>query len=85
MRLDKDQRTCVTNEQILLFAMGGEIRGVDLQQPNHNTIPTISHPAQVRKFGVRRLKFRLKSFVISIGHVAESSRFRHQRYAPVLE
>lgn len=47
MRLSTDNRTCIQNEQILLFAMATEIRGVDLEQPNHNTIPTISHPTQL--------------------------------------
>lgn len=47
MRLDTDQRTCIPNEKILLFIMGSEIRGVDLMQPNHLTIPTISHARQV--------------------------------------
>lgn len=47
MRLDADQRTCIPNEKILLFIMGSEIRGVDLMQPNHLTIPTISHTVQV--------------------------------------
>ncbi|XP_023030772.1 low-density lipoprotein receptor-related protein 1 [Drosophila willistoni] len=42
MRLDPtDERNCVPNEQVLLFVMGDEIRGIDLQQPNHHTIPTI--------------------------------------------
>lgn len=49
MRLDlKDHKTCVPNEQILLFIMGNEIRGIDLMQPNHHTIPTISHSPQVK-------------------------------------
>lgn len=47
MRLNADNKTCVQNEQILLFIMGSEIRGVDIQQPNHHTIPTISHSAHV--------------------------------------
>lgn len=47
MRLDTDNRTCVPNEQVLLFIMGSDIRGVDVLQPNHHTIPTISHSAQV--------------------------------------
>ncbi|XP_001985922.2 low-density lipoprotein receptor-related protein 1 isoform X2 [Drosophila grimshawi] len=42
MRLDPaDERSCVPNEQVLLFVMGEEIRGIDLHQPNHHTIPTI--------------------------------------------
>ncbi|XP_030387623.1 low-density lipoprotein receptor-related protein 1 [Scaptodrosophila lebanonensis] len=42
MRLDpSNERECVPNEQVLLFVMGDEIRGIDLQQPNHHTIPTI--------------------------------------------
>lgn len=47
MRLDSDKKRCVQNEEILLFVMSTEIRGVDLQQPNHYTIPTISHQTQV--------------------------------------
>uniref|UniRef100_A0A336MF06 CSON015005 protein n=1 Tax=Culicoides sonorensis TaxID=179676 RepID=A0A336MF06_CULSO len=47
MRLSDDTKTCIPNEQILLFSMASEIRGVDLYRPNHNTIPTISHPTQV--------------------------------------
>lgn len=47
MRLDTDNRTCIANEQVLLFIMGSEIRGVDVLQPNHHTIPTISHSTQV--------------------------------------
>lgn len=47
MRLDADNHTCVPNEQVLLFIMGSEIRGVDVLQPNHHTIPTISHSAHV--------------------------------------
>ena len=48
MRLDSEhENTCVPNEQILLFIMGSEIRGIDLMQPNHHTIPTISHSPQV--------------------------------------
>lgn len=48
MRLDHtDNRTCVANEQVLLFIMGDEIRGIDLMQPNHHTIPTIRQSPQV--------------------------------------
>ena len=47
MRLDVDNKTCIANEQVLLFIMGSEIRGVDVLQPNHHTIPTISHTTQV--------------------------------------
>lgn len=47
MRLDDDNKTCIPNEQILLFIMGTEIRGVDVLQPSHHTIPTISHTSQV--------------------------------------
>lgn len=43
-----DNRTCVANEQVLLFIMGDEIRGIDLMQPNHHTIPTIRQSPQVR-------------------------------------
>lgn len=47
MRLNVDNQTCIPNEQVLLFIMGTEIRGVDILQPNHHTIPTISHSSQV--------------------------------------
>ncbi|XP_055372745.1 prolow-density lipoprotein receptor-related protein 1 [Condylostylus longicornis] len=48
MRLSSyDGKLCVQNEQVLLFIMGSEIRGIDLIQPNHHTIPTISHSPQV--------------------------------------
>ncbi|XP_037895975.1 low-density lipoprotein receptor-related protein 1B isoform X2 [Glossina fuscipes] len=48
MRLDStDNRTCIANEQVLLFIMGDEIRGIDLMQPNHHTIPTIRQSPQV--------------------------------------
>ncbi|XP_046809386.1 low-density lipoprotein receptor-related protein 1 [Lucilia cuprina] len=48
MRLDPtDNRTCVANEQVLLFIMGDEIRGIDLMQPIHHTIPTIRQSPQV--------------------------------------
>lgn len=47
MRLGADNKTCIQNEQVLLFIMGSEIRGVDIQQPNHHTIPTISHSSSV--------------------------------------
>ncbi|KAJ9584469.1 hypothetical protein L9F63_021194, partial [Diploptera punctata] len=44
MRLNEDQRTCVVNEQVLLFSRANEIRGVDLGMPYYHTIPTISLP-----------------------------------------
>lgn len=47
MRLTADNKTCVQNEEVLLFIMGSEIRGVDVLQPNHHTIPTISHTSRV--------------------------------------
>ncbi|XP_049539126.1 low-density lipoprotein receptor-related protein 1B [Anopheles darlingi] len=47
MRLHADRKQCVPNEEILLFVVLTEIRGVDLQQPAHYTIPTISHQTQV--------------------------------------
>ncbi|XP_058055099.1 prolow-density lipoprotein receptor-related protein 1 [Anopheles bellator] len=47
MRLHADRMQCVPNEEILLFVVLTEIRGVDLQQPAHYTIPTISHQTQV--------------------------------------
>ncbi|XP_017777455.1 PREDICTED: low-density lipoprotein receptor-related protein 1 [Nicrophorus vespilloides] len=44
MRLNSDNRTCVVNERVLLIARTNEIRGVDLEQPDYHTIPTISIP-----------------------------------------
>ncbi|XP_044727187.1 prolow-density lipoprotein receptor-related protein 1 isoform X2 [Chrysoperla carnea] len=44
MKLEKDKRTCVVNERVLLFSRANEIRGVDLSQPYYHTIPTISVP-----------------------------------------
>lgn len=46
-RLAADGRTCVPNDQVLLFIMCTEIRGVDLAQPMHHMIPTISHASLV--------------------------------------
>lgn len=51
MRLDpSDERNCVANEQVLLFVMVDEIRGIDLHQPNHHTIPTIRQSPRVSGF-----------------------------------
>jgi len=48
MRLDPaNERNCVPNEQVLLFVMVDEIRGIDLHQPNHHTIPTIRQSPRV--------------------------------------
>ncbi|XP_058118715.1 prolow-density lipoprotein receptor-related protein 1 [Anopheles ziemanni] len=47
MRLHEDRMRCIPNEEILLFVVSTEIRGVDLQQPAHYTIPTISDQGQV--------------------------------------
>ena len=48
MSLDpSDNRTCIPNEQVLIYIMGDEIRGIDLMQPNHYTIPTIRQSPQV--------------------------------------
>ncbi|XP_047119261.1 low-density lipoprotein receptor-related protein 1 [Schistocerca piceifrons] len=44
MRLSEDNRTCIVNEQVLLFSRTSEIRGVDLGMPYYHTIPTISLP-----------------------------------------
>ncbi|XP_050433383.1 low-density lipoprotein receptor-related protein 1 isoform X2 [Adelges cooleyi] len=41
MRLSKDNHTCIVNEIVLLFAQINEIRGVNLEQPYYNTIPTL--------------------------------------------
>lgn len=43
MQLSSDNRTCVQNEQILLFMVETEIRGVDIDETQHYIIPTISH------------------------------------------
>ncbi|XP_027843018.2 low-density lipoprotein receptor-related protein 1 [Aphis gossypii] len=40
MRLSKDNHTCIENEVVLLFAQTNEIRGVNLEQPYYNAIPT---------------------------------------------
>lgn len=47
MRLDKDNITCIQNEQILLIVTASEIRGVDLHKIDYYTIPVISHLTQV--------------------------------------
>lgn len=44
MKLDKDNRTCVPNEKILLFARPNEIRGVDVENMHYHIIPPISLP-----------------------------------------
>ncbi|GLH07805.1 Uncharacterized protein GBIM_13221, partial [Gryllus bimaculatus] len=44
MRLGEDGKTCMENEQVLLFSRTSEIRGVDLSMPYYHTIPTISVP-----------------------------------------
>lgn len=62
MALDKDKKMCLPNEQVLLIVMTSEIRGVDLLQPNHHTIPTISHQTQV----IQPAKL---DFVVSDGRV----------------
>jgi len=50
MRLDpSNERNCVPNEQVLLFVMVDEIRGIDLHQPSHLTIPTIRQSPRVSK------------------------------------
>lgn len=47
MQLSSDNKTCIQNEQVLLFMVGSEIRGVDVAQTNHHIIPTISHATHV--------------------------------------
>lgn len=47
MQLSRDNKTCIQNEQVLLFMVGSEIRGVDVAQTNHHIIPTISHATHV--------------------------------------
>lgn len=47
MRLDpKDGKNCIPVDQVLLFVVENQIRGIDLQQPNHHIIPTISQSSQ---------------------------------------
>lgn len=46
MQLSSDNKTCIQNEQVLLFLVGTEIRGIN-PQTNHYIIPTISHATQV--------------------------------------
>uniref|UniRef100_T1GJ42 EGF-like domain-containing protein n=1 Tax=Megaselia scalaris TaxID=36166 RepID=T1GJ42_MEGSC len=47
MRLDKENgKKCIPVDQVLLFVMENQIRGIDLQQPNHHIIPTISQSSQ---------------------------------------
>lgn len=43
MQLSADNKTCVQNEQILLFMAETEIRGVDINETQQYIIPTISH------------------------------------------
>lgn len=45
MQLSSDNKTCVQNEEVLLFLVGTEIRGIN-PQTNHYIIPTISHATQ---------------------------------------
>lgn len=47
MRLDINNNTCLPNEEVLLFINKEEIRGIDILQPYHHTIPTISHSSHV--------------------------------------
>lgn len=47
MRLAANNKMCLLNEEVLLFIMGSEIRGVDIMEPNQYTIPTISHTSLV--------------------------------------
>ena len=44
MKLAEDNRTCVSNERVLLFSRPNEIRGVDLDNPYYHIIPPISLP-----------------------------------------
>lgn len=58
MRLDpENERNCVANEQVLLFVIGEEIRGIDLQQPNHHTIPTIRQSPRVSRQHMKSWQF----------------------------
>lgn len=58
MGLHTDNKTCTANEQVLLFVVGTEIRGVDVAMPNHHAIPTISHTTQV--FGPNVIDFLIE-------------------------
>ena len=49
MKLDKDNRTCIENEKILLFARPNEIRGVDLDSFYH-IIPPLSLPKVITTY-----------------------------------
>ncbi|KAJ2938967.1 hypothetical protein O0L34_g17783 [Tuta absoluta] len=44
MRLATDNITCEAHEKVLLYGRPGEIRGVDLDEPNIHIIPTVSGP-----------------------------------------
>lgn len=51
MQLSADNKTCIQNEEVLLFLVGSEIRGIN-PQTNHYIIPTISHATQVPELNV---------------------------------
>ncbi|XP_076313100.1 LDL receptor protein 1 isoform X3 [Tachypleus tridentatus] len=44
MRLDKNEKTCLTNEKMLMFSRPNDIRGVDLEMPFYHVIPPFSIP-----------------------------------------
>lgn len=51
MQLSADNKTCIQNEEVLLFLVGTEIRGIN-PQTNHYIIPTISHATQVAEVNI---------------------------------
>lgn len=51
MQLSADNKTCVENEEVLLFLAGTEIRGIN-PKTNHYIIPTISHATQIAESNV---------------------------------
>lgn len=55
MQLSADNKTCIQNEQVLLFMVGSEIRGVDIAQTSHHIIPTISHATHM--YGTNTIDF----------------------------
>lgn len=47
MRLLGDGKTCVGNDHVLLYVTGAEIRGVDVENPEHFIIPTVRNYIEV--------------------------------------
>lgn len=61
MKLSSDNRTCIPNEKVLLFARPNEIRGVDLENLQYHIISPISLPAVIN---TQQLDFDAKTKVI---------------------